>query len=1219
MCDPKLKAILQSFARIFIYLTVTIGFSCQFFLICQDYFSYPTSTSVEMTMLPWTTLPSVILCFPVQNKMTGLTVKEAFASINDDSMFIRGDRRTREITIARDDNCIRRSFLRQSRYCLSFTPSQPFNFTPEELYSQEALVSANYRVIVFTHLAQRSNGKDIQAFMTPYDGDLEGIQRTPFLFFYDDSTLIQVLMMFYSSKITKLSPPPFDTDCRDYGAVTDKSNPGTRSRVTSREDCISQCLNQFTEKYGMIIESNVILREKYENSSLVLIQGDLRYNPSGVRNSSFKDQWAFCQKSCRQRDCVTESLTPAPLIGKSREIEFVERLKKLKNNMTGLEVVTIPPTDNVVIVASNAKIGLISFLTYSISCLAFWYGICPLSLGDREYHEKVLGLMSKLRNHRASLNQTRLWASNRRQRKADKNFKISSRRIQSLIILVVTITFSYQVFHTCEEYFQYPTVTFVTMDNTLPVTTIPMITVRMFLGNRDPSKASVGQSVGEYFSDRRNSSVLKLVSSRVLNEEVDKSRSQRSSVMIRTSTRSGRYYTSLLPSNSSRGYSPDELYMSKTALISFTLVPCLYAISFILSPSRGDMEGSMLPPAGFLCDRTLSDCQVSLTYTIKVTRLLGPPYDTDCRDYQTTPNTKLTSREHCFSQCLNQFTQRYGMVIIQNVISEEAFGNSSLKFIPWYFRTLRIGSKRLTRELLLKMKAKESKNPRNPFRHQVPQLFDTLISNFPSFVDNWKSCQLSCRQKDCYTEALVPKVLLKSGSGVPPLTSLSIILYPPSDQVITVTSQAKYTTLNLFVEICSCLSFWYGFSPFFMSTYLKVFKRKKLNKTPIPRAKTQRSIRSRMLTLTTFTLKYLPVLLGFCFQSIDVFDQYFKYATTTFVTMEDTAAGITSPPQVLVSFEYKGIMTWKTVKEVFSSVNDDSQVVNSTAAVDLKPFLKYGSYGLIIKTREEYSFNKNSTRERYVNNLPLYSSVLKIKNSLDYKNLHISLVPNYMDYEGIQKTPLIIRCRKIDKATCKIFLTYSAKVSKRLPPPYDTDCSDYRSMGMTSKESCFSSCLNDFTQKEGLMIESNVISKEKYGESNYVIIPSYLRTLRVNSSQLTREMISSKKLSPMFDSFQKHWMSCNQTCRQSDCVTESLVPQLMLLKSVKQSPPHHLDIQVYPPNDQVITVSSKEKLSLLDFIVYMLSCLSFWFGFCPLNLASSGFLIKKSPGSGNKI
>src|SRR5688572_13420846 len=42
-------------------------------------------------------------------------------------------------------------------------------------------------------------------------------------------------------------------------------------------------------------------------------------------------------------------------------------------------------------------------------------------------------------------------------------------------------------------------------------------------------------------------------------------------------------------------------------------------------------------------------------------------------------------------------------------------------------------------------------------------------------------------------------------------------------------------------------------------------------------------------------------------------------------------------------------------------------------------------------------------------------------------------------------------------------------------------------------------------------------------------------------------------------------------------------------------------LRVYPPNDQVIVVESGKKYAFIDVVVYIVSCLNFWFGFCPLD------------------
>src|SRR6266516_7479836 len=81
-------------------------------------------------------------------------------------------------------------------------------------------------------------------------------------------------------------PPPYDTQCHNY----------ERYGYSSRENCFSECLTDFTKSHGMMIESNVIERRKYENSSLSLAPWhlrSLRENGREITASDLKDNRLF--------------------------------------------------------------------------------------------------------------------------------------------------------------------------------------------------------------------------------------------------------------------------------------------------------------------------------------------------------------------------------------------------------------------------------------------------------------------------------------------------------------------------------------------------------------------------------------------------------------------------------------------------------------------------------------------------------------------------------------------------------------------------------------------------------------------------------------------------------------------------------------------------------------------------------------------------------------
>src|SRR6266480_7955396 len=76
-----------------------------------------------------------------------------------------------------------------------------------------------------------------------------------------------IIYMTYTMKESKLLPPPYDTNCKNYSRETN---------FTSKSNCFSECLNQFIAEHGMVLEDSVLMRDKFENSSLVLVPWKLR-------------------------------------------------------------------------------------------------------------------------------------------------------------------------------------------------------------------------------------------------------------------------------------------------------------------------------------------------------------------------------------------------------------------------------------------------------------------------------------------------------------------------------------------------------------------------------------------------------------------------------------------------------------------------------------------------------------------------------------------------------------------------------------------------------------------------------------------------------------------------------------------------------------------------------------------------------------------------------
>src|SRR5688572_23650929 len=100
--DPSLHQPVTSFCliklsilRLLAYLLVTIGFCYHVSSICQDYFSYPTTTFVSMTdAFTVTSPPKVALRIPFPTQV-GMSLKDWFVMVNDSTKVHRTFVRTK--------------------------------------------------------------------------------------------------------------------------------------------------------------------------------------------------------------------------------------------------------------------------------------------------------------------------------------------------------------------------------------------------------------------------------------------------------------------------------------------------------------------------------------------------------------------------------------------------------------------------------------------------------------------------------------------------------------------------------------------------------------------------------------------------------------------------------------------------------------------------------------------------------------------------------------------------------------------------------------------------------------------------------------------------------------------------------------------------------------------------------------------------------------------
>ena len=199
-------------------------------------------------------------------------------------------------------------------------------------------------------------------------------------------------------------------------------------------------------------------------------------------------------------------------------------------------------------------------------------------------------------------------------------------------------------------------------------------------------------------------------------------------------------------------------------------------ILIFMTGRNGDLQGDAktIPITSYALESV--NLQAFLTYSIKVTQLLPPPFDTKCRNYE---RYGFSSRQNCFSECLTDFTKRHGKIIESNVIPRNRYENSTLELAPWYLGTLMLDGREVT--------AKDINDKR-------------ISTMYQSLKGHWKECHRICRLRDCIVESLFPfaeTTAYDTSTLDPPLSKEERILDIGShDFVVLLRKLPKYVTTS---------------------------------------------------------------------------------------------------------------------------------------------------------------------------------------------------------------------------------------------------------------------------------------------------------------------------------------------------------------------------------------------------------------------------------------
>lgn len=153
-----------------------------------------------------------------------------------------------------------------------------------------------------------------------------------------------------------------------------------------------------------------------------------------------------------------------------------------------------------------------------------------------------------------------------------------------------------------------------------------------------------------------------------------------------------------------------------------------------------------------------------------------------------------------------------------------------------------------------------------------------------------------------------------------------------------------------------------------------------------------------------------------------------------------------------------------------------------------------------------------------------------------------------------------------------ISLTYQLYQTYLLPPPYNTECYNYTAPGSKwkSQAHCFETCFNETVY--------NVFGLD-------------------SSSIPTFEPSDHRRFRAWLPEYRQYEDGCRKKCPMKDCQYNDFIPAIL---SAGDS--FWPEFRLHATNHPVVRQTAVAKMDLTEYVTFVLSCVSFWLGFSPLDL-----------------
>ena len=368
----------------------------------------------------------------------------------------------------------------------------------------------------------------------------------------------------------------------------------------------------------------------------------------------------------------------------------------------------------------------------------------------------------------------------------------------------------------------------------------------------------------------------------------------------------------------------------------------------------------------------------------------------------------------------------------------------------------------------------------------------------------------------------------------------------------------------------------------------------------------------------TLLISFIVSLAGLIWQVVNISIVYFDYGTLTQLTM--SRPGEITPPAFSLCFAHWSFKFGQTT-EMYGSkyFNSPALAFEHTPTLNASSFVNcylpsekndfsYRAYRgnrskicgdlfSITKSNKQwkvcYTFQLRTPTEyklHFIGNALSYNLITSFELNekfLDHPFVFYYIKPIGYNLYGTSETyseqfRQVVNMTTGNATANGMAISYKKITRHLLESPYKTDCFDYNKQNLESQSHCQDNCLTSMYLAWLDKVPFDVTIYENLTEP-------FSYTFKYDDHQIGTLR-----------------NTCSSICAKPDCFHETVTPKLISTEDGTK-----FYVNIYPPDEPDIITQHVPQMKLVDFVTYLLSCISFWFGFSPFTFLVKTKLIEK--------